>query len=132
MTQEKSIVYITVLKWMQDNCYGIDNIKKKDSIHAHLFHDHSIDISERLLRSILSKLRHEGHVGSLSSEPAGYWFIPLHTKDRREINAVLRSIAEEESRALKQLTGLKPRKDKYLHKLEEADGVQCSFKQFDE
>lgn len=86
-----------ILKYMETNCFGIDKARKRyDIIHA-INRIYGINIPEREFRRITSEMKKENLICSLSS--VGYWFHPLHTNDRRELEAFKASWQEMENRA---------------------------------
>ncbi len=89
-----------VLDFMEKNCHGYNNAKTLDDIMALLNLDHNLDLPERSLREILSKLRKQTHVASCVTNPKGYWFIPLKTNDPDEMEAVRRSLWDKKKRAI--------------------------------
>ena len=91
--------YITnyVLGWMEKHAHGAKSARKRGEILPHLQHQ----ISERTFRSIVTTLKHEGHLASHPEK--GYWFVPLHTNDPYEIEWAKRSWLDMRSRAMDML-----------------------------
>ena len=104
---------------METYCNGYKEAKTKDWILGVVNSNISPEkLSERVLRHILSELRREGHVASHNSNPKGYWFIPLHTTDPEEVEAVLRSLKEKRAKALSMLEGINKEIQKQEEKLQ--------------
>jgi len=86
-----------LLGWMEKYCHGYKNARKRPDILPFVF------LGDRYFRTLISNLKHENHIASTSTR--GYWFIPLHTTNQAEVNAVLESIQEMKSRAMDMLKG---------------------------
>jgi hypothetical protein len=85
-----------VLSWLEKYCNGYKNARTRGGILPY------VGLEGRYFRRIISELKHEGHCASTSDR--GYWFIPLSTNDKDEIDAALQSVLENKSRALDLLT----------------------------
>lgn len=81
-----------VLSWLEKHAWGVKCARTREQILPYL------NLPDRYFRLIVSELIHEGHVASCASK--GYWFVPLHTNDMEEIEALKRSILERKSKAL--------------------------------
>lgn len=113
-TQKKAELKQRLLLWMEEYCCGYRKALKKHEILSRS----GFQLSERLLRKLMSELKHERHIASHSSK--GYWFIPLqvHGLDpssrREEINAVIESWEEMKAKAFDMLRDC----DKEIRRLE--------------
>ena len=83
---------LKVLEWFQKYAHGYKNARTRDDIIPF------IQLPDRYFREIASSLIHDGHIASSCDK--GYWFIPLFTKDRREVEAVIKCHIERKSKAL--------------------------------
>lgn len=86
-----------VLEWFERYVNGFRNARTRANILPCF-----PCFSERYLREIISKLKHEGHIGSSCTK--GYWRIPLVTNDVAEIEAAMESNLEMKAKALDMLT----------------------------
>lgn len=119
-----------VLRWMSEHCYGARKAKIFRDIYPAILDDLQLSIKDRDgrgLRQILSDLRHEGLIASHNSDPKGYWFIPLHTNDPYEIEAVIRSLSEKKSKSLSMLKDIDGQLSYYEEKLLTSKGEQQEF-----
>ena len=84
-----------VLELFMKYALGVRNARTREDILPF------IQMRDRPFRYIASELIHEGHMASTASK--GYWAIPLHTNDPREIEAIKHSYLERKSKALSML-----------------------------
>lgn len=114
-----------VLDWMRDHCYGRENAK---------FRFNSADpdkgimpfmpknMGERKWRRIISELVQEAHI--YSSASFGYFFMPLVSPTRADIEAAKQALTERKQKALSTIESV----DKNLRRMEEKEqGVKELF-----
>jgi len=106
-----------VLSFMEQACHGYRNALTKEEILTRLNTTKNLTLSERGLRSFMSDLRKEGHVASHTSNPKGYWFIPINTNDPLEIEAVMRSLLDKKARVADMASGIDRELTKYEGRL---------------
>ena len=90
-----------VLSWFEKNCPTSKHARTRRDILPFILMRKAFDNDEskdRYFRRIAHELIHEGHLCSHNSK--GYWFRPLWTTDRDEIEAIKRSLGERKSKAL--------------------------------
>ncbi len=108
----------TVLSWLQHHCYGYKNAVTRDKILPNMQFLKEFEKPEhkdRYFRKIFSHFKHQGHTASTNSR--GYWFIPVVTTDKREIEAALESVSEMKSKALNMLQDSTKLENKFQDKL---------------
>ena len=88
-----------LLKWMEKHANGFRNARTKNDILPHLLGSWD----SRYFQRVVSELKHDNHISSTRNR--GYWFNPLFSNDREEIQAQLHSAQEMKSRALTILEG---------------------------
>lgn len=89
-----------IREWMAKYCRGYRAARVRKDIIPFVLTGRpfvSKDAKDRYFRQIASELIHEGHVASAGD---GYWYIPEHTMDRREVEAVIACHQERKSKAL--------------------------------
>ena len=90
-----------ILEWMTKNCHGYRNARIREGILPYVLIYRTFPTKEtkdRHFREIMSSLIHEGHTAS--SNRRGYWVVPIHTRDRGEVEAVLECYYERKAKAL--------------------------------
>ena len=93
LTENMLCLRDVVLRFMEINCRGYQQAKKKNEILEQLRMDHSLDISERLLRRLLTDLRKDGL--TCSNNTIGLWYIDYKTEIDKEIDAILQGEREK-------------------------------------
>ena len=96
---------VKIRDWMYTNCYGFRQAKTRHEICA------ALEMNDRKFRKIAQELKLTNDIASLSS--VGYFFVPLITSDKEEIEAVRHSIMEDYSRAHSQLKEARRRMDNF-------------------
>lgn len=90
-----------IKEWFEKNAHGFRNARtRKDIIPFILTYRifPSLEAKDRYFREVASELIKEGHLAS--SNTRGYWFIPIHTRDKKEVDAVIACHLERRAKAL--------------------------------
>lgn len=95
-----------ILKWLRNNCNGVENATTRDKILPYVQHLLNCDSTkpediDRAFRRVISSLKRIDLVGA--THRFGYWAIKLDNV--KEINAAIASIEEMNSKAYTMIDG---------------------------
>ncbi len=91
----------SVVEWFQKYAHGFRSARTRKDILPFIFTYRTFasnEAKDRYFREIASELIKEGALAS--SNTRGYWFIPIHTRDRKEVDAVIACHLERRAKAL--------------------------------
>ena len=114
----------TVKDYLFKKCNGVNKAKHRKEILSNIKFIGEyprVETKDRRFRYIASELIHEGHICSHNKK--GYWFIPLWTKNKEEIEWVEASILERKAKGLAMVQGC----EKQLKSIRERKQYQNKF-----